>query len=97
MVWLGIQIVALKPINAVGNLLLAWLVVPEVFGLVGMAYTVTTFVDLIQQAGVNQVLIHRHTSYRLWSSPAFWMTTAMGFLGSAVILASCADCCPPIW
>ena len=88
MVWLGIQIVALKPINALGQVMLAWFIAPEVLGLVAMAFTVTTFVDLIQQAGVNQVLIHRHTSYRLWSSPAFWMTMAMGFLASVIIVVS---------
>jgi PST family polysaccharide transporter len=51
-----------------------------------MAYTVTTFVDLIQQAGVNQVLIHRHTSYRTWLNPAFWMSMTTGLLASVVVL-----------
>ncbi len=86
--WLGMQTLALKPINVIGNLALAWLLAPNIFGVVGMAYTVTSFVDLIQQAGVNQVLIHRHTSYRTWLNPAFWMSMATGLLASGVVLVS---------
>jgi O-antigen/teichoic acid export membrane protein len=86
--WLGMQALALKPINIIGNLALAWLLAPNVFGVVGMAYTVTSFVDLIQQAGVNQVLIHRHTSYRTWLNPAFWMSMTTGLLASVVVLVS---------
>jgi PST family polysaccharide transporter len=86
--WLGMQTLALKPINVIGNLVLAWLLAPDIFGVIGMAYTVTAFVDLIQQAGVNQVLIHRHTSYRTWLNPAFWMSMATGLLASVVVLVS---------
>ena len=86
MAWLGAQTLLIKSVNMLGNLVLAWLLAPDIFGVVGMAYTVTTFVDLIQQAGVNQVLIHRHTSYRTWLNPAFWMSMATGLLASVVVL-----------
>lgn len=87
-VWMAAQSVISKGIGMVGQWALAWLLLPGDFSLIALAYTVTTFAGLLQQAGLREVLVHRHRKLALWSTPAFWMSLAMGFLGSAVMLAA---------
>lgn len=81
------QSVASKGVGMVGQVLLAWLLAPGDFSLIALAYTVTTFAGLLQQAGLREVLVHRHRRLNLWATPAFWMSLAMGFLGASVMLA----------
>ena len=68
-----------------GQVVLAWLLLPEDFGLIGLAYTVTAFTTLIQQAGVREVLIHRHRHFHRWATPAFWMSLATGVLAGLMM------------
>jgi PST family polysaccharide transporter len=83
--WLLAQTVGSKLVNMVGQVVLAWLLSPADWGLVGLAYTVTAFASLIQQAGLREILIHRHEHFDRWANPAFWMSLALGCLGAAVM------------
>lgn len=87
-VWLAAQSVASKAVGMVGQVALAWLLAPGDFALIALAYTVTTFAGLLQQAGLREVLVHRHRRIGLWATPAFWMSLAMGTLGAALMLAA---------
>jgi len=75
-----------KLVNTFGQVILAWLLLPEHFGLVGLAYTVTALTNLVSQMGVREVLIRRHRRFHLWANPAFWMTLTFGVLASIAIL-----------
>jgi lipopolysaccharide exporter len=86
--WLMAQTVGSKLVNMAGQVVLAWLLVPADWGLVGLAYTVTAFASLIQQAGLREILIHRHEHFNRWANPAFWMSLALGCLGAAVMAAA---------
>src|SRR4051812_23187819 len=76
----------------VGQVLLARLLLPEAWGLVGEAYSVTAFAILIQQAGLREILIQRQGHFGRWANPAFWMSLTLGCLGALamVILAPIA-------
>src|SRR5437879_8025549 len=80
------QTVGSKLVNTVGQIVLAWLLSPEDFGLVGLAYTVTAFAGLIQQAGLREILIHRQAHFGRWANPAFWMSLTLGCVGAAAML-----------
>jgi PST family polysaccharide transporter len=86
--WLTAQTVGSKVVNMAGQVVLAWILTPTDWGLVGLAYTVTAFASLIQQAGLREILIHRHEHFNRWANPAFWMSLALGCLGAAVMVAA---------
>lgn len=75
-----------RAITFVAQIILAWLLMPSAFGLVGLTYTVSTFVQLLQIGGVHDVLVHRRV-FRVWSGPAFWMVVLSGLAGGVVMLA----------
>src|SRR5437870_1122481 len=58
--WLTAQTLGAKAVGFVGQIILAWYLAPDDFGLVGLALTVAAFAGLIQQAGLKEILIHRH-------------------------------------
>src|SRR5258708_22804407 len=73
-----LQSVAGKAITAVGQAILAWYLGPDEFGLIGLAYTVSVFVGLIQQAGLREILIRRSRSYESWANVSFSMSLLTG-------------------
>lgn len=86
--WLLIDAAGSKVVNLLGQMALARLLLPEHWGLVGLAYTVSVFPDLIASSGVKEVLIQRHARFERWSNAAVWMSMALGLLGAAVMLAA---------
>ncbi len=85
--WMAAQTLASKAVGMLGQLALSWLLMPEHFGLIALAYAVTTFAGLLQQAGIREVLVHRHKRLQLWATPAFWMALALGTLGGVLMVA----------
>lgn len=79
------QTVGSKLVNMAGQVMLAWLLSPEDFGLIGLAYTVTAFAALLQQAGLREILIHRHRHFDRWGNPAFWMSLTLGCVGAVAM------------
>src|SRR3954466_4536817 len=86
-VYLFASLSTAKLINCAAQVVLAYLVSPDDFGVVGLAYTITTFIQVIEQAGVGDVLVQRK-NFRFWVVPAFWLATGMGLLSSVLIVAA---------
>jgi lipopolysaccharide exporter len=80
------QTVAVKAITLVGQLILARLLLPADFGLLGMALTVMAFVSLIQNAGLADILIQRQAKFSRWANAAFWMSLTLGILASLIMM-----------
>ena len=57
------------------------------FGVVTMALTVTSFIQLIGQSGVLEVLVRRR-AFRAWAIPGFWLALTLGILSSFLIIVS---------
>ena len=84
--WSAGQAVGGKAITTAAQITLGWLLVPEAFGLIGLAYTVTAFVHLLTAPGLDAVIMQRHRRSHLWFSPAAWMSFAAGLLGALCCL-----------
>ena len=82
-----LQSIAAKAISAVGQIILAWYLRPEEFGIVGLAYTISVFIILLQQAGLREILIRRSATFEKWANVAFWMSLATGVSAALVTIA----------
>lgn len=86
--WLLLQTLGSKAVLLLSQLVLAWLLDRKDFGKIGMAYTVTAFIALLINPGIDVILIRRRKRFDLWSAPAFYFCLATGLLGCVVILAA---------
>jgi PST family polysaccharide transporter len=84
--WLFANQIATKCIAFGTQLILAWLLAPEDFGLVGLTYTVMSFASLLQYAGVEQILVQRR-NFRAWALPGFWLSAIAGSAAMAFMFA----------
>ncbi len=87
-VWLIAQTVALRGVRLAGQVVLAWLLLPEHFGLIGLAHSITAFTGLIQEPGIRLVLIQRQRRFETWANPAFWLSLVTGVAGGLAIVAA---------
>lgn len=88
-IWLFAQTLLVKFVNMAGQIVLAWLLFPKDFGLVGLAYTITSPLSLIQQAGIRDILMRRSAKFERWETPAFWMAFTIGLtFGIGLFLAA---------
>lgn len=86
--WLMIQVLGSKVTRMVIQIVLAWLLEPDDFGLFAMVIAIGSIASLLMQGGIRQVLIRRHRRYDLWATPAMWMSLSMGFLTAVALAAS---------
>lgn len=80
------QAVVSRGVVLVQQLALAWLLTKSDFGLIGLTYTVTTFVQLMANPGIDAVLVQRSRQHRLWATPAFWLGLTASLLCVAFTL-----------
>jgi O-antigen/teichoic acid export membrane protein len=85
--WVAAQAGATRVVTLVQQIVLGWLLAKSDFGLIGLAYTVSSLVNLMANPGVDAVLVQRMRRYHLWATPAFWLGMTMGISGAAVMLA----------
>src|SRR5690606_35207936 len=83
--WSLAQVVVSKGLALASQLVLAWLLVPGDFGLVSLALSVAIFINLLRDAGIRQILIHRQHTLSRWVNPAFWMSGTLGLLAGALM------------
>ncbi len=86
--WTFTQVFGSKVLVALAQVALGWLLVKEDFGQIGLAFTVTTFINLLTAPGIDTVLVQRQKKIGLWITPAAWMSLALGLGGAAVTLAA---------
>ncbi|HWE03805.1 MAG TPA: oligosaccharide flippase family protein [Tepidisphaeraceae bacterium] len=85
--WFLTQSAILKGVGFCGQLVLAWLLKKEDFGVYALALLVATSVGLVHQSGLSGVLVSRGDRLSRWISPAFWLSLLTGALASAAMLA----------
>jgi PST family polysaccharide transporter len=85
--WVAGQAALTRVIVLVQQLALAYLLAKSDFGLIGLAYTVTTIVALMANPGIDAVLVQRMRHFKLWATPALWLGMAMGLAGTVAMLA----------
>ena len=84
--WLMIQSAGGRALAFFSQLALAAVLAPADFGLIGLAYTVSTFGSIVANSGVEGVVVQRHKTMRFWLVPAFWYSLGLGCLGLLIVL-----------
>jgi O-antigen/teichoic acid export membrane protein len=87
--WVGLSNIGVNALNMVRSVVLARLLSPDMFGLMGLALVVMRATDTFTRPGVSQALISRKQDFDEASSTAFTMLVIRGFL-LALILAAVA-------
>lgn len=78
---------ALKVVNVLAQFILAWLLIPEDFGLFGMTTAAISIITLLRRAGLRDVLVHRGRKLDLWATSAFWLSVICGVVTSLLLVA----------
>lgn len=87
-VWVLLEVLGTRVVSAGSQVALAWLLLPEHFGLVGLAQSVMALTTALSLGGVQTVLVQRHGRFRELSSAAFWLCLGSG--GAAAALTAAA-------
>lgn len=86
LLWMLTQSVVSKFASIVGQILLAYLLLPEHFATISLTYTVATFARVLQNGGLREVLVCEERRCAELSNAAFWLALLLGFLSAAVML-----------
>jgi lipopolysaccharide exporter len=76
---------ASKVISFAAQWALLYLLDKQDFGVVTLACTITTFIQVIAQNGVLEVLVRMRT-FRLWAIPGFWLAVTLGVFSSTLVV-----------
>jgi O-antigen/teichoic acid export membrane protein len=77
---------ATKLTSILGQIVLAWLLEPAQFGLISLVYTVTSIGLIIQQFGLNDVLIRRQKAFYNWLPLSFGISWVFGIISCIFLL-----------
>ncbi len=84
--WFILQNLSSRATAFLSQIVLAWLLSPADFGLIGLTYVVTNIVSQLVNFGVDDVLVQRQRHVRFWAGSALWVGLALGLLGAAIVL-----------
>ena len=85
--WLGISGIVINFLTFIRSIVLARLLTPEIFGLMGIGLMFIRAMDTITRSGVAEALIHRQDNVDEAKHTVFTILVARGFL-LAIIIAS---------
>ena len=85
--WTVLNTVATKIVGLGSQIVLAWLLLGPDFGLAALTATVASFANLLRDAGLTQVLIHRQHKFHLWANSVFWLSLALSAVSSLLTVA----------
>jgi O-antigen/teichoic acid export membrane protein len=74
-----------KVISFAAQIVLSYLLTDDDYGVVALAFVVAGFIQVIEPAGVGDVLIYR-TNFRRWAIPAFWLGLSLGVVSCGMML-----------
>ena len=82
------QNVVARASGLLSQLVLAALLMPADFGLIGLTYTVTSIAATLINIGMDDVLLQRKQALRLWAGPAFWMSNGLALIAGLLVVAA---------
>lgn len=88
MAWGSVAAVTDRIVSMAVQVLLTYILLKGDFGTWALAMPVVMLAGMVQQAGIREVLMHRRDKIHLWTGPAFWMSLALGLLGTVAVLAA---------
>jgi PST family polysaccharide transporter len=84
--WLVTETISARIVAFLSQLVLAYLLVREDFGLFVQTNLVRSLADLIATPGFRILLIQRHAEFNRIATPVFWLSAILGLLCSAIIV-----------
>ena len=88
LVWMLAQNLAARACSVFSQLVLAALLRPEDFGVIGLTYTVTSIAAALTNVGLDDVVLQRERALRLWLGPAFWISLSLGLAAGLLVVAA---------
>jgi O-antigen/teichoic acid export membrane protein len=85
--WVGVSNAGLNVLQTVRTIVLAWLLTPEMFGLMGISSVVMRALNLFTETGIGPALIQRQENVEEAKHTAFTLRLARGFL---LMILTCA-------
>jgi len=86
-VWMLGQALAGRASGLISQLVLAAILSPSDFGIIGLAYTITNIVSSVLNVAVDDIILQRKQSLHLWLGPALWISLSLSSLTAIVVLA----------
>lgn len=83
--WAMLDSLGAKALATVTQVVLAYFLAPDQFGLFAMAFAVVGFAEFASRTGIRDILIRRQSEYDEIGGTAIWMSAALGLLSSAII------------
>jgi PST family polysaccharide transporter len=88
LMWMFFQTLFTKATGMLGQVALAWYLSPHDFKLVGLTYAISSFPNLIRDAGLQTILVQRQRHLNRWVGPVFWMSLSLGLAAALVMVAA---------
>jgi PST family polysaccharide transporter len=85
-IWMMIQSLGGRLSGFLGQLVLAWFLVPADFGVVALAYSVVAIAAAAAYSGVDQVLMQRMQTMHRWTAPASWVALGLALAGFLAVM-----------
>lgn len=81
-----IQTILMKLFSFVSQIALAWILTPNEFGKIALVYTITNITTLMQHFGLQDVLIKRGKSFKLWLPQSYGITIFVSIISTLVVI-----------
>jgi len=88
LLWIVLQTLTSKTLTAITQTALAFFLAKSVFGEVALVYLAASFVAVLQNSGLREVLVQRQARFNQWVTPAFWMALAIGVSGCCLTIGA---------
>ncbi len=85
--WTVLLNIGSRVVTLLSQLVLAKLLAPAEFGILGLAYTITFFFSSLTSFGIEDVFQQRHTRMRFWATQAFVLSLGAATLGALAMAA----------
>ncbi len=88
LIWMLAQNLVARASSVFSQLVLAALLQPADFGIIGLTYTVTSIAAALTNVGLDDVVLQRERALRLWLGPAFWISLSLGVAAGLLVVAA---------
>lgn len=88
LLWIVLQTLTSKTLTAITQTALAFFLAKNVFGEVALVYLAASFVSVLQNSGLREVLVQRQKRFNQWVTPAFWMALTIGVSGCCLTIGA---------
>ena len=85
--WLLAQNTGTRLMQFAAQIILARILLPSDFASLALAVTVTSLFEALISFGVDDVLLQRQRTMRLWATPAFVTSVGLGVFSMLLVIA----------